>query len=159
MGGVHATRHTACYMSINMLRLQIRRHLVLIHVMLHVPASCTMTCRASVDTQLARQLTPRPDSCIETPRASRFICAISILPTPDSELASTLIHFLTFPLVLNPSLNFLNSHASLILDSSPQSLYSVLPLLLECLLQGLQTRLHISSVKRSLDHLLIVALP
>ncbi|KAL0823311.1 hypothetical protein Bca101_046988 [Brassica carinata] len=60
MGGVHATRHTVCYMSINMLRLQIRQHLVLIHVMLHVPASCTATCRASVDTQLAIHLTPRP---------------------------------------------------------------------------------------------------
>ncbi|KAF3590155.1 hypothetical protein F2Q69_00029045 [Brassica cretica] len=60
MAGVHATRHTACYMSINMLQLQIRRHLVLIHVMLHVPASCTATCRASVDTQLARHLTSRP---------------------------------------------------------------------------------------------------
>ncbi|KAF3489827.1 hypothetical protein F2Q69_00055151 [Brassica cretica] len=64
MAGVHAMRHTASYMSI-MLRLQIRRHLVLIHVMLHVPASCTATCRASVDTQLARQLTPRQDSVTE----------------------------------------------------------------------------------------------
>ncbi|KAF2537380.1 hypothetical protein F2Q68_00018835 [Brassica cretica] len=40
-------------------RPDVSRHFVLQHVMLHVPASCTVTPRASLDTQLVRQLPPR----------------------------------------------------------------------------------------------------
>ncbi|KAF3548267.1 hypothetical protein DY000_02005660 [Brassica cretica] len=54
-------RHNNTHMSINMLRLHARRHLVLLHVRLHVLLPRTATPRASVDTQLAGQLRPRSD--------------------------------------------------------------------------------------------------
>ncbi|KAF2593278.1 hypothetical protein F2Q70_00043023 [Brassica cretica] len=48
-------------MSIIMLRLHARRHLVLLLVRLHVQLPCTVTPRASGDTQLTGQLTPRSE--------------------------------------------------------------------------------------------------
>ncbi|KAF2553441.1 hypothetical protein F2Q68_00036227 [Brassica cretica] len=47
--------------SISMLWLQIRQHLVLLHVKLLVLLPCMVTPRAFVDTQLLRWLPPRPD--------------------------------------------------------------------------------------------------
>ena len=49
------------HMSISMLRLQTRRHLVLLCVKLHGTASCTSTPSSSVDTHQVKLLTPRPD--------------------------------------------------------------------------------------------------
>ncbi|CAN6822799.1 unnamed protein product [Brassica oleracea] len=44
-----------------MLQLQIRRHLVLLHVKLHVLLPCMVTPRVFVDTQILIWLPPRPD--------------------------------------------------------------------------------------------------
>ncbi|KAF2560284.1 hypothetical protein F2Q70_00018352 [Brassica cretica] len=48
-------------MAGRMLQLHARRHLVLLHVRLHVQLPCTATPRASGDTQLVRWLTPRSE--------------------------------------------------------------------------------------------------
>ncbi|KAF3514525.1 hypothetical protein F2Q69_00006486 [Brassica cretica] len=57
----HGDRHHTAHMSINMLRLQIRRHLVLLHVSPHVLLPCVPTTPACVDRQLIRWLTPRSE--------------------------------------------------------------------------------------------------
>ncbi|WZY72161.1 hypothetical protein YC2023_004401 [Brassica napus] len=61
MTRTHAGRHSITHMAGRMLRLHARRHLVLLHVKLHVQLTCTATPRASVDTHLAGQLTPRSE--------------------------------------------------------------------------------------------------
>ena len=61
MSGVHASRHTALYMSVRMRRSQVQRHLVLLCVKLHGTASCTSRPPSCVDTQQVKWLTPRPD--------------------------------------------------------------------------------------------------
>ncbi|KAF3585886.1 hypothetical protein F2Q69_00030635 [Brassica cretica] len=54
MTRTHGRHNSSTDMSINMLRLHARRHLVLLHVRLHVQIPCTATPRASGDTQLVR---------------------------------------------------------------------------------------------------------
>ncbi|KAF3489246.1 hypothetical protein F2Q69_00053116 [Brassica cretica] len=61
MNRTHARRHSSTHMSISMLQLHTRRHLVLLHVRLHVLLPCTVTPRASGDTQLVIWLTPRSE--------------------------------------------------------------------------------------------------
>ncbi|KAL0682594.1 hypothetical protein Bca4012_049442 [Brassica carinata] len=61
MTGTHARCHSSSHMAGRMLRLHARRHLVLLHVRLHVLLPCTVTPRASIDTQLAGQLIPRSE--------------------------------------------------------------------------------------------------
>ncbi|KAF2575674.1 hypothetical protein F2Q70_00004125 [Brassica cretica] len=80
MTGTHARRHTISHMLINMLRLHARRHLVLLHVRLHVLLPCTATPRASGDTQLVRWLTPRSEPMQRATSSFSVIRLISVFP-------------------------------------------------------------------------------